>query len=156
MSDRRKTIRELLAPALEKVEKSHYPLLFALAEREAARRYRVWAEEAGKSELRKGLLLCADREEEIAVRIEGLYPEAARLQQEILERLPGFAALNQEAFAGLSLVEQYALQAAGERAGAETWTAFAEEAADDAVRDVFLACARLEAESAEYLESHEF
>ena len=153
MSDRRSTIRELLAPALARVEEAQYPLLFALAEREAARRYRSWAQAAENGASREGLLRCADREDEIAERIEGLFPDAARLQEDILARIPNFAEINQQAFEGLSMVEQYALQAAGERAGTETWTAFAAQAPEAAAKEVFLTCARLEAESADYLDA---
>jgi hypothetical protein len=44
------------------------------------------------------------------------------------------------------------IQAAGERAGAAVWQAFAADAAAQSTKDAFLACARMEEESAVVLD----
>jgi len=68
---------EVLARVLQRVPREQQPLLIALAERLAAERYRGWADEVGDADRKAGLLACADREEEIARRVEELYPAAA-------------------------------------------------------------------------------
>jgi hypothetical protein len=56
-------------------------------------------------------------------------------------------------FAGRPFAEQFAIQAQGERVGILTWRAFARDEPDARRRDVLLACAPLEEESALVLES---
>jgi len=119
----------------------------------AADRYRGWAADPGDRNRRSGLLACADREEEIARRVEALYPEAAAVQRDILARNPDLEAINRQLFAGRPLDQQFAMQARGERLGARTWRSLARQAAAEAERQTFLGCAALEEESAAYLES---
>jgi hypothetical protein len=141
-------IGAVLAPVLAQVPVERHPLLIALAERLAARRYRAWARETGNAEL----AACAAREEEIATRIEALYPDAAAVQRELLAAHPEVDEINRTLFAGRSQAEQFGMQARGERLGAATWRSFAKRAADPAARAVFLACTALEEESAVCLE----
>ena len=96
---------------------------------------------------------CADREEEIARRVEALTPDAASLQRQILADNPGLEEVNRSLFAGRPLDEQLVVQASGERLGAATWRSFARGAPSAEVRETFLGCATLEEESAAYLES---
>jgi hypothetical protein len=128
-------------------------LVVALAERLAAERYRGWAREVADAGQTSGLLACAEREEEIARRIEGLYPDGAAAQRDMLERNPDLLDVNRSLFAGRPLGQQLLLQARGERLGAATWRAFARAAEDSGARSTFLACAALEEESAAFLES---
>lgn len=145
-------VAEMLAPLLGRLPSEQRPLLIAAAERLAAERYRGWAH--GSSEARRALLLaCAEREEEIASRIEALYPDATALQRDILARNPGFADLNRSVFEGRPLDEQYGIQAQGERIGASTWRSFARQAKDSQARQTFLDCAELEEQSARVLDS---
>ena len=137
-----------LAPVLELVPIERRPLLIALAERLAATRYREWARETGDAEL----LACAAREEDIARRVEALYPDAAAVQRELLTAHPEVDEINRTLFAGRPLKEQFGVQARGERLGAATWRSFAKHATDPAAREVFRACATLEEESAACLE----
>jgi hypothetical protein len=145
-------ISAILAPLLGGVPPIERPLLLAIAERMAAERYRRWASEVDAADLRTGLRACADREDEIASRVEAVYPDAAAVQQRLRAAHPGLAALNAEIFAGRPLAEQFAIQAGGERLGAATWRAVAAATPNATVRDAFLACAPLEEASAVYLE----
>lgn len=146
-------IAAVLSDILQRVPRQQQPLLIAYAERLAAERYRGWADRVGDSERRAGLLACAAREEEIAGRIESLYPGAAATQREILIANPDLLEVNTRLFAALTLEQQFQLQAQGERLGAATWRAFAEHGNDSTVREIFVACALLEEESAEFLEA---
>jgi hypothetical protein len=145
-------VASVLAPVLERVPRERQPLLVAIAERMAAERYRGWAAEAGYEAHRSQLLACARREEEIADRIEALYPDAAALQREMLAANPDVEEINRGLFADRPLSEQWTLQARGERLGAATWRAFAGESRG-ASREAFPACALLEEESAAVLET---
>ena len=63
---------ELLSPQLSRIPDPARPGCLARLERSAAERYRGWAAEL--PEHREGLLKCADREDEIADRIEAILP----------------------------------------------------------------------------------
>ena len=145
-------VAEILGPLLESVAEEKRPLLLALAERMAAERYRGWAEAVGDERQRAALLACADREEEIAGRVEALFPTAAAVQAELRTELPDLPELNRSVFAERSVADQYAIQADGERVGAATWRAYAEQA-EPAVCQAFLDCAKLEEQNAAALES---
>jgi hypothetical protein len=146
-------VAEVLARVLERVAAQDRPLLIAFAERLAAERYRGWAADPTRQGHRTGLLACADREEEIARRVESLHPGAADVQRDLVARHPDLLEINRELFAGRPLEEQFAIQAGGERLGAATWRSLAKRAEAPAEREIFLGCALLEEESAAYLES---
>jgi hypothetical protein len=137
---------------LARVAPADQPLLLAIAERLAAERYRRWADEIGDAVLRAGLIACAAREDEIADRVEAVFPDPAGVQQRLRDAHPDLPAINRDLFAGRPLAEQFAIQAAGERLGAATWRAFAAARPDAAGREAFLACAPLEEASAVFLE----
>ena len=145
-------IAEIVGPILQRLPAADRPLLGAVAERLSAERYRGWAAAASDAAWRAALLACAAREEEIARRVEALYPDAAATQARILRDHPDLEPLNRALFAGRPVDEQYTIQAAAERVGAATWRAAAAQAAPVA-RETFLACADLEEESARVLES---
>jgi hypothetical protein len=144
-------VAEILAAVLQRVPRPQQPLLIALAERLAAARYRAWAGDPGALSWKDELFACADREEEIAGRIESLYTGAASTQRALRAAIPELEGINRDLFAGRPLLQQFAIQAQGERLGAATWRAFAAHAAE-AERGVFLSCAELEEESATLLE----
>ena len=146
-------IAEVLARVLQRVPREQQPLLIALAERLAAERYRGWADEVADADRKAGLLACADREEEIARRVEGLYPAAASTPRDLLASNPDLLDINRSLFTGRPLAQQFVLQARGERLGAATWRAFARGEDTAERRDTFLGCALLEEESAVLLES---
>ena len=139
---------------LEATDPSDHPLLIAMLERWAAERYREWADAVGDIAQTTALLACAEREEEIASRVEALYTDSAEVQ----ERLETANPLLKGALAGgltwRPIDEQWAIQAGAERLGAATWRSFARRAtADDpAAVAVFESCALMEEASAEVLE----
>ncbi len=151
----------ILGGLLGRVAPARQPLLIAIAERLAAARYRDWAQAgadttgraagAGETGMNE-LLACARREEEIAARVEGLYPDAAAIQAEIRRANPDLDELNRSIFAGRPLPQQFAIQARAERLGAATWRAFGAQETAPPRRAAFLACADLEEESARVLE----
>jgi len=144
------TIGEALAPVVARTAPEHLPLLVALAERLAAVRYREWA--AADAAHAATLRACAEREEDIAIRVERLYPDAAAIEREIRNATPDLDTINRTLFAGRPLADQFRIQARGERLGAATWRAFAKRESDPGRREVLLACAGLEEESAAVLE----
>ena len=146
-------IAALLAPLLERLSLEQRPLAIALAERLAALRYRGWAEAARDAGQRERLLACAAREEEIAGRVEGLFPDAAAVQRDIRAKIPELEEVNGSLFDPLAHDDQLTLQARGERLGAATWRSLAKQTASEQAREVFLGCAKLEEASAEVLES---
>ncbi len=81
-------VSEILRPLLQRVPPEQQPLLIAFAERLAAERYRGWARESTNETRRAQLEECAAREDEIARRIEALYPEAATIQRKLLDNNP--------------------------------------------------------------------
>jgi hypothetical protein len=146
-------VAAVVARVLQRAPRAQRPLLIALAERLAAARYRVWAAEVADRARAALLSACADREEDIARRVEALYPDAAAVQRDLAAQAPELEQVNHALFAGRPLEQQFLIQARGERAGAATWRFFAERADGAAARDTFLACAELEEESAACLES---
>jgi hypothetical protein len=147
------SVGEALAPVLARVAREQQPLLIALAERMAAERYRGWAAEMADPAQRERLLACAAREEDIARRVEALFPDAAASQRDLLAKHPDVAEINRTLFAERPLAQQFAIQAQGERLGAATWRSFARGETDAARRDVLLACAEQEEASALVLEA---
>ncbi len=145
-------LAEALGGVLGRVPREQQPLLVAIAERLAAQRYRDWAAQTSDDAHRIQLFACAQREEEIADRIESLYPDAAVVQSQILAKNPDVEEINHGLFAGRSLSEQWTIQAQGERLGAATWRSFARDA-NRVFRETFQACALLEEESAAALEA---
>jgi hypothetical protein len=146
------SVAEALGGVLARIPVEHQPLMIALAERMAAERYRSWAAEPSYRADEDALLLCAQREEQIAGRIESLDPDAAGVQRGLLADNPDIVEINRDLFAGRPLDQQLAIQAQGERLGAATWRALARSASGPAIA-AFEACALLEEESAVVLET---
>lgn len=144
-------VGEAVAPLLAAVPRERQPLLVALAERVAAGRYRAWADADTRPDARAALLGCAAREEDIAERIESLFPDAAAQQRALAEALPDLETRYRALFEGLSTPEQWTVQARGERLGAATWRAFA-VGAEASAREVYETCAGLEEDNAATLE----
>ena len=149
-SDDLPSIAGVLAPVVAGFPRQQQKLLIAWAERQAAARYRFWAEQVGTQE-RAGFLRCAAREEDIAARIEALDPDAAAIRQQLLAELPDLEAQVLAVYADRSLEEQWEIQRRGERAGKKTWEAFAAAEDDTQVKAMLLACAALEDENASFL-----
>ena len=156
LTDAHKTlpnIAEILGPVLQRVSREQQPLLLAIAERRAAQRYRDWAKECADQPYASQLAACAEREEQIASHVEGLSPDAVTIQQTILSKNPDLEEINRSIFADRPLMQQFTIQAQGERLGAATWRAFAENEKDPVRSSVFWKCAELEEQSAVVLEA---
>lgn len=145
-------IVEILRAALRRIDTSLQPLLLAKLERLAAQRYRTWAAQSEESS-REGLLACADREEEIARRVESLINDAAAVQDRIFSENPDLMELNRTLFAGRPLKVQFAMQADGERAGAAAWNAFAAATQDPSSQELLRSCSALEQANADFLQT---
>ena len=145
-----------LAPVLAATDLSEHPALIAMLERWAAARYREWADAVGDIQTVNALTLCAEREEEIAARVEALYDDAAKIQARLEASNPLLKGALGGALTWRPIDEQWAAQAQAERLGAATWRSFARRAArdgDPASAEVFEACALMEEASAEVLEN---
>ena len=121
-------IAEILASVLRNIDPKLQPMLLAKLERLAAKRYRAWASDQTDQAVKEGLLTCADREEEIASRVESLEPNASTIQDKLLSDNPRLLDLDRTLFEGRPLEVQFAMQAEGEQAGAAAWTAYASAA----------------------------
>jgi len=111
----------LLGPFIGEVPEEGRPRFLALLERGAAQRYRSWARELPEhAEL---LRACAEHEDEIAERVERLFPIEAELEKQVAQPLPRARDAYYDVFAGLPLLDQLAIQADAERQGAAAWIA---------------------------------
>jgi len=146
-------VAEILAGVLRNIDPKLQPFLLAKLERLAAQRYRTWAMDHPDRSVREGLLACADREEQIATRVESLEPNATAIQDKLLSDHPELLDLNRTLFEGRPLEVQFAIQAEGELAGAAAWLAYAAGASDPSVREVLQSCSPLEQANADFLQS---
>ncbi len=110
---------ELLAEHLSGVPERAYPYLLSQLERTAAARYRGWAEQV--PEHRKGLLACAAREDQIADRVEAMFPPTAEHRAQVDALLPAARDAYYAAFDGYSPFEQMTIQADAEKQGSGAW-----------------------------------
>ena len=142
---------ELLAPYIGSVPEEAVPAFLARLERTAADRYRMWAEAV--PEHREDLLACARREDDIADRVERIYPLADSAHEEHIDAAIGPARdTYYEVFSGLSPLEQMTIQANAERQGAAAWRGMIEQESDPQTRAALEECARIEEASADYLD----
>ena len=126
------------------------PAFMARLERTAADRYRLWA--TAFEGHRDGLLECAAREDEIADRIEDIYPATTAEQVASLDSAVGPAkdAYN-SVFSTLTPMEQMAIQASAERQGAAAWRGMISDASPEDLRAGLEYCAELEEISSAFL-----
>ena len=143
---------ELLAPFIGSVPETAMPAFLARLERTAAARYRGWAEDV--PEHAEGLLACAEREDDIARRVDALYPATAPDQISAMDAAIGPAKDTYYAvFAELSPIEQMTIQANAERQGANAWRNMIDAEADPDRRAALEACAQIEEANADYLDA---
>lgn len=145
-------IVRLATAILDRIPEEHRPLLIAMLERGASARYRRWAEESADRAERDGLIACAVREEGIADTVEAMVPNAADILASFEPHLPALREAYAQVYGGKTRQEKFAIQAAGERAGAGIWRGFA-AASDRETAAAFLHCAELEEASASFLEN---
>jgi len=110
---------ELLAEHLGGVPPEAYPFLLSQLERTAADRYRQWADDVPSH--RDGLLNCAAQEDEIANRVEAMFPPSDEHRALVAEIIPKAKATYYSAFEPYTPVEQMTIQANAERQGANAW-----------------------------------
>ena len=85
--------------------------------------------------------------------MESLNPTASAIQNKLLSDNPELLELNRTLFLDRPLKVQFAMQAAGERAGAAAWKAFAAGASEPSAVELLQSCSPLEQANADFLES---
>jgi hypothetical protein len=142
----------LLADHIGSVPEEATPAFLARLERTAAERYRIWAQEI--PEHAEGLLRCAAREDDIADRVEQIFPTTAPELVAAMDSAIGPARdTYYEVFSGLTPVEQMVIQANAERQGAAAWRAMIDQQSDEVIRAALEQCAQIEEVSADYLDA---
>jgi hypothetical protein len=142
---------QLLGPYIGRVPPDTVPRFLALLERGAADRYRYWAGElAAHADV---LLSCAASEDEIADRVEAVFPLAAELRDAVHAPLDDARSAYVEVFAGLDVWDQLRIQADAERQGAQAWRNIAGRISDERVVDTLAACSALEEASADRVDA---
>jgi hypothetical protein len=141
----------LLAPYIGTVPEEAIPAFLARLERTAAARYRMWAE--ALPEHAQGLMECAAREDDIADRVERIYPatspqHVAAMDAAIVPAKETYYSV----FSSLTPIEQMSIQAKAERQGAAAWRGMIESEADPETRSELERCALIEEASADYLD----
>jgi hypothetical protein len=126
------------------------PRFLALLERGAADRYRQWSREI--PEHVEVLMACALREDDIADRVERIWPVADAVLEQMQTLLPQARDLYYGTFAGLSSWDQLSLQANAELQGAAAWRGISANLSDPAVVAELERCAMLEEESSRELQ----
>lgn len=137
---------ELLGPHIAAVPATAVPNFLARLERGAAQCYREWAPHY-EGEERAVILACAAREDEIADRVDRLFPVDPGDLQKIEEALPGALAAYRGAFEGFPVPEQLRIQGEAELQGADAWRGIAAGQSDPAIIEGLAACSALEEES---------
>ncbi len=140
---------ELLAEHLGGVPAEAYPYLLSQLERTAAARYRQWADDVPSH--REGILQCALREDEIADRVEAMFPPSEEHRTLVGEVIPKAKATYYSAFEPYTPVEQMTIQANAERQGANAWQTLKAAYPDRA--DELDQLSKIELSSADYLDA---
>ena len=135
----------LLTPVLSRVPDAARPRFLALLERTAADRYRGWAAELPDDA--EVLNRCAQREDEIADRIEALFEIDEASLAELRALLPEARALYYAAFDGFPIDDQLRMQADAELQGANAWRSIARRVSEAAVIAELDRCSAIEEQS---------
>lgn len=137
---------------LESFTKEYRPLLLSLIERQAALRLRAWSTEMVDAIPRGILLACADQKEEIARRIEALFPNALAIESEITDSVPEVMQVNQQLFRPIRMQSRLATQALVDRICVRAFRDLAAREGFEQVRQTLISCAVLETRTAEGIE----
>ncbi len=138
---------ELLGSHLGAVPTEAYPYLLSQLERTAADRYRGWAKDV--PEHAEGLLACAESEDEIADRVEAMFPPSEEHRALVKSIIPEAKATYYSVFESYTPVQQMTIQADAERQGAGAWQSL--KALHPGRADELDALSEIELSSAEYL-----
>lgn len=143
---------ELLAPYIGSVPPEAMPAFLARLERTAADRYRMWAKAV--PDHAEGLLECAAREDDIADRVEKIYPATTPEQIAAMEAaIVPAKKTYYEVFEQLTAFEQMSIQAKAERQGAQAWRNMIDAEPNQETKAALEACAVIEEASANYLDA---
>ena len=137
---------------LESFTKEYRPLLLSLIERQAALRLRAWPTETVEGPQRHILLACAEQKEEIARRIEALFPNALDIESEITDDVPEVQRVNQQLFRPVRLQARLHTQALVDRICVRAYRELAEREGFEQVPQSLISCAVLESKAAEGIE----
>lgn len=143
---------EVLGGLLARVTDAHRPLLIAMLERVAAAKYREWGALPEFESDKEAILGCATREEEIADKIEALYPDALAIEQTITDALPELGQVADNLFGDRTVLHQMAVLSAGERSGGRVWADLAQAEQAENSRDAMASCISLENANADVLD----
>lgn len=132
--------------------REYRPLLLSLIERQAALRLRAWSTEIVDTIQRRILLACADQKEEIARRIEALFPNAIAIEKEITDTVPEVRQVSQQLFRPVPLKARLATQALVDRICVRAYRDLAEREDFEQARQTLISCAVLDAKAAESIE----
>jgi len=110
---------ELLAPFLSQLPAEALPYMLSQLERTAADRYRYWADAI--PEHATGLLSCAQREDEIARRVEAMFPPSDRHRELVADLIPSAKETYYQVFSEYTPLEQMRIQEDAEKQGANAW-----------------------------------
>jgi hypothetical protein len=110
---------EVLSEHLGGVPNEAYPYLLSQLERTAADRYRGWAQAV--PEHADTLLDCAAREDEIADRVEAMFPPSQPHRELVDGIIPAAKQTYYAVFEGHTPFEQMTIQADAEKQGAGAW-----------------------------------
>jgi hypothetical protein len=141
-----------LRPLVESVPPEIRPRLVAQLERVAGERYQAWAADCPNAVQAAGLRECAARENEVARRVEALFPSRPDEGRHFATAVPKVVEAYRIAMAERPVREQWAIQAAAERSGAAFWRTVAASVPDGSMRKELEGCAELEELSAVFLE----
>jgi hypothetical protein len=143
---------QLLAPYISVIPQASQPAFLAQLERTAAQRYRDWAQ--ALPEHTEGLIECAEREDEIARRIEEILPAAGGHDQKLIaETIVPAKNCYYQAFSSFTIWEQLYIQANAERQGAAAWRMIASQFTDQITTEALEACSSIEEKSADYVDA---
>ena len=140
---------ELLAGHLTRLPAESIPGLLARLERSAGQRYREWASELELH--RDGLMTCADREDDIANRVDALFPISAEHKSIVDEVSPLAVETFLGVYSGLTAIQQITIQANAERQGAAAWRGMIEP--NPQLAEELESLAKTEEASADYLDA---
>lgn len=139
---------ELLAEHLSGVPQEAFPYLLSQLERTAAARYRGWADDV--PEHSDGIMGCSAREDEIADRVEAIFPPSDEHRELVASIIPRAKDTYYKAFEGFTPIEQMYIQSKAERQGAGAWQVLKDVYPDKS--EELDAVSAIEIASADYLD----
>lgn len=129
------------------------PLLLCLVERQAAGRLRSWAVESNDAVISTVMNTCAEQKEEVARRIEALFPDGRDIEEQICIEVPEVIKLSQQLFEHDNFEARLAMQLSGDRFNIKALRGMADAEHREQARQALLTCAVLEQKNADCLEN---